>query len=821
VRIVSGRIAGCRRHAAAVITLSLLGASFGNVAHAQSDGQGEALRTREIGVVITTARKKKETMQTVPVAAFGVSRETLEQNNLIDLQKIATSVPNLAISRGVSGNGPSLHIRGVGTDSSSAGFDPAVGIVIDGVSFNRGRWVQQGFLDLAQVEVLKGPQALYFGKNVSAGLVSITTADPGDEFEAYIRAGYEIEAREILTEAVVSVPISDTFGVRLALRYDDTDGWVKNVAKPIVGEDPLGFVIPGSLNRRLPNEKDYNGRVTFLWTPSDELQARLKIGAVRNTDSSRYSTLQQVRCYGPNGNPQPIFGVNSDSDDCKLNFFMANSDLPHELMSGEPDEFVKNGGEQWSEYESFYTSLQLDYTGQQFSITSITAYWWYDNQYMGQSEFSGQGQVGVYENARFGTFSQELRGLTTFDGPVNFLGGLYYQDTDFSFRNSARIAAVPADPATGRYWSYDKISTTKGKTYSAFGELTWNISDQLELAGGARYTRESKDSDLESTYVHALLAGFLAERDLENKFKDENVSPQVTLTYRPNGDLTFYGAYREGFKSGGFDNSFLLTNATAEDADITFESETSSGFEVGAKTMLFDGTVRLNATAYRYTFKNLQVQELDTETTQFKIRNAGKARTTGVEVDFDWLATDSLTINGSVAYNDGHYVDFLVGCWSGQSIEEGCNQTLNPATGRFTAQDRSGGKLIKAPKWTLNLGFNYDFLIANGLRGALSADVMWKDDHLLDEKNTPGTEQGAYALLNAGLRIMDDEENWEFAIIGRNLTNKAYAWTGLGRPLTGGSSGLPMGTAGQTRSDVTAGVARGREVMFRVTYRFH
>jgi iron complex outermembrane receptor protein len=790
-------------------------------AFAQSADGTQSPRGRQIEEVVTTSRQRTETLQDVPVAVTGFSRESLDMYNLNDLEKIATDTPNLIVGRGISGSGPTIHLRGVGTNGGSAGFDPAVGIVIDGVSYARGRWVQQGYFDVDRVEVLKGPQALYFGKNNSAGLISLTTADPDAEFEGYGKIGYEIEARETVAEAVASIPLSDTFGVRLAFRFSDFDGFIRNQAEPIVGQDPLGFVIPGALNKRLPNEQEYLGRVTLKWVPNDNLEAKLKVSAARNTDSSRYSTLQQLVCYGPNGEPQPIFGVRDPYDDCTQNFTQSLADLPDELMSGEPDEFKKNGGEQWSEFESFSATFQADYSLEDITLTSITAYTWYDNQYMGNSEFSAQGQVGVYENARYGTFSQELRGVTTLDGPFNLLAGVYFQDIDFSFRNSARIFPAPADPVTGRYWSYDKISTTRGKTWSAFAELTWNITDAIELTGGARYTRETKDSDLQSTYVHSLLRGALTDRSLQNKFKDTNVSPQATVTWRPSEELTLYGAYRQGFKSGGFDNSFLLTNTSAEREDLTFKSETSNGFEIGAKTALLDRTLQINATAYRYTFKNLQVQELDTETTQFKIRNAGKARTTGVEMDFTWLASDALSLRGAAAYNDGHYVDFIVGCYSGQSIEAGCDRVRNPANGRFTSQDRSGEPLIKAPKWTLRLGFSYELPLTADWRWMLTGDASYSDDYLLDEKGTPGAVQDDYVLVDASARLLDADDRWEFAVIGRNLSNRAIAFTGLGRPLTGGSSGLPAGTPGQTFSDVTVGVQRGREIMFQITYRFH
>ena len=178
--------------------------------------QGQQLET-----VISTARQRQEELKDIPVVATAFTPAALERYAIDDLQKVAQATPQMIIGNGSSGAGPVLYIRGVGSNGGSAGFDPAVGIVIDGVFYSRGRFVMQGFFDMAGVEVLKGPQALYYGKNNSAGLISMRTATPGDEFEALARVGYEFEADEIMSEAVVSAPLSDKFGIRLAVRYSD------------------------------------------------------------------------------------------------------------------------------------------------------------------------------------------------------------------------------------------------------------------------------------------------------------------------------------------------------------------------------------------------------------------------------------------------------------------------------------------------------------------------------------------------------------------------------------------------------------------------
>lgn len=785
------------------------------LAAAPSDAQARPT----IDEIVTTARRREERLQDIPVAATTFSREDLDRYGLASLEQISSDTPHLVISRGVSGAGPTLWMRGVGTSGGSAGFDPAVGIVIDGVSYARGRWVQQGYFDLEAAEVLKGPQALYFGKNNSAGLISLRTANPGDSFEAYVLAGYETEAQETVIEGMVSVPITDTFGARLALRQSDMSGFMKNSAQPQVGVDPLGYVIPGGLNSRLPNERDQLGRLTLRWQPDERLEVIGKANWARNRDSSRYSTLQQVRCFGPGGQPQPIFGVPDPFDDCTRNFTQAMSDIPDEMIAGEPHPISKRGGEQWSEYDARSFSLDISYQLDHVSLNSITSLIKYDNAYMGNSSFDSAGQIVVFEDEGYEAFSQEVRMVTSFDQPLNFMAGFFYQDLRFDFRNSPRIAPVPPDALTGRQFSWDKTSRADGQTWSVFGEAVWEITDHVELAAGVRYTEEKNDSSLSMDYIHSALAGVFTSQPFEFGFKDTNVSPQVTLTWRPRNDLTTFVAYREGFKSGGFDHSFIPTRADATIDDLTFESETASGFEIGAKGTLFDRQLRYAVTVYRYTFDDLQVFALDNETTTFFVDNAAKARTTGFELDFDWLATSQLSVRGALGFNKGEYSEFLAQCWSGQSFEAGCDQEADPITGRGNLTDRSGKPLPRAPEWNARLGMLYSQPLMEGWTAMLGVDGSYSSSFLLDERGTPDTVQSGYFRLDANARIISSDERWELAFIGRNLTNKAIAHVGFGRPLTGGASGLPEGSPGQIRSDVTIGVERGRSVMARLAYR--
>lgn len=786
-----------------------------------AQGDGVASASRIIDEVISTARQRQESLQDIPVVATALPRQVLDRYSITDLEKIGQVTPNLIIGNGSSGGGPTLYIRGVGSNSGSAGFDPAVGIVIDGVFYSRSRFVTQGFFDMEAVEILKGPQALYFGKNNSAGLISIRTSNPGDEFEAYAKAAFEVEAEEFIAETAISIPVSDTFAMRLSVRFSDMDGWLKNVAGPLTGVDPVGFDLPGAIRSNQPNEDEILGRLTMRFTPNDDFEAVLKFQGARNTDSNRLIGTQLILCRGPGNTPQLVLGVPDPFDDCKQNFVQSVGDYPSALVAGEPSEF--GDGQLFSKYESFTVSLQMDYDLDDVTLSSVTGFVYYDTKYFSNADISAAAQIPFYENNSYDALSQEIRALTTFDMPVNFMVGFYFQDVDLDVRNSSRVAPLPPDSRNGRQFTWDKNSTTQEQTWSIYGEVIWDVTEEIELAGGARYTEEQKDFLFQAPFIHEIflnVLGIFDDQDRPGKFSDNNLSPQVTLSWHTSENVTLFGAYKEGFKSGGFDNSFI-PGTGFDNADLEFKSEESKGFEFGAKTRLLDETLQLNIAFYRYRVTNLQVQQLNGQTTLFFIDNAAAARTTGFEADFRWAATDELTVHGGLSYTKARYREFTPNCFSGQTQEAGCTETINPASGLPTQTNRAGFPLVNAPEWLANLGLVYEFQAGNGWGIVLSADGRYSDDYLISEAGVPGAVQDDYAILDASVRVIGDDDGWEVAIIGRNLTNEAVAVGGFQRALTGGGQGLPAAANASFLADFAGIIQRGREIMFEVTVRFN
>lgn len=173
--------------------------------------------------IIVTARQQAETLQDVPVTITALTEADLDRYNITNLVDASKMVPNMVVAQGSTGNNASLNLRGIGSSSISAAFDHSVAVNLDGVVVNRGRFISNSYLDMGQLEILKGPQSLYFGKSATAGVISITTNDPGDEFEMQISGALESEFDGQQYEFIISGPVTETLGARLAVGYIDQD----------------------------------------------------------------------------------------------------------------------------------------------------------------------------------------------------------------------------------------------------------------------------------------------------------------------------------------------------------------------------------------------------------------------------------------------------------------------------------------------------------------------------------------------------------------------------------------------------------------------
>tara|TARA_R110002049_G_scaffold155062_1_gene319885 strand:- start:5695 stop:8037 length:2343 start_codon:yes stop_codon:yes gene_type:complete len=739
--------------------------------------------------VVVTARKRDETLESAPVAIKAISGRELRDYNITKIEDMATLAGGGVIIAD-SGVSPTMSIRGVSSDATNAGFDQSVGLVIDGVFYDRSRWTSQGFFDTAQVEILKGPQALYFGKSTVAGALVLSTSNPTPEFEGSVTGGYEVEAEQWYGEGYVSGPVTDTLGARLALRYSDSEGWLENQAPTDPGSD-------------FGAEEEFSGRLTLQWDPNDDLSANFKVQAVQQDTDGPATRGQLYNCRGPSPSGTSITGVPADialsngaffpiTDDCELNDKITVYPGPPGLGFGEPQ----------GEFDSILTSLNIAWDVGDWTITSVTG--WNDYTLKDETGYvAAQGNITADQKETNESFSQELRLLSSFSTPFNFLAGVNYQSTDFSFRNASQIILAIPDSRNGRAASQEHLATQDARSISVFGEVVWDISEQWALSAGARYSDEEKDADYDLFFVNDQfepIFGFpfwLPEGTLiKDEFSDDNISPQITLEWTPYEGMNAFISYREGFLPGGFSLG-ATPQAGLQLEDFQFDSEEVEGFEIGFKTRLLDDSLSLDVIAYDYEYTDLQVNLYVPETASFVVGNAGEALTTGVEANLRWQATSYLQLSAFATYNDGEYSNYRSQCYTLQTAAQGCDPVTN-------TQDLDGKRLPRAPEYTFGLGSNLLYPIGD-LNFNFRTDLFWSDDYQLETTNSPFLVQDSYVRVDASASLETMDGRWRVALIGRNLTDEDIGVFGATRGFT---------------NDNLATIQRLRSWGGEVTYRF-
>jgi len=767
--------------------------------------------------IVVTARKRTESAQDVPVSITAFSAEQLAHEDLTSLERLAVTTPQFSVGRAPFGSGAQLTLRGIGSNSNAIGIEQSVAVVVDGVYYGQGRIIDEGFFDLAGLEILKGPQALYYGKNATAGVISNSTADPTTTPLYTVKTGYEFNAENLYGEAVASGPVSDTVGYRVAVRASNMfGGYFHNSA--VTTDYPSFDVATGQSHsyiaepsaRNSPGEQDFIGRVTLTWDPSAALKSTLKLSG--NSNSVDNAAFNSVLYACPNG-----FNQAKPTNACGRNFQTYQLDPPE----GVTYPYALSDNEDYDHYRSYSASETLVYHLENVGFTSVTNF----NSNLNQSAFDSSyadvpSFIPVFEDTTYHAFSTELRALTTFDAPVNYLAGVYYESTKRVYDQAVALGNVQdsAQSPNNLILSSSKNSQTKGSTISGYGQLIWKVVPQVELTGGVRFIHETKDSYFLQPYVNpALVAIFTPNKSLSADQVFHDWSPDFTATYKPTRDITLYAAYKEAYKSGGFANDGIL-GPKATVSDFAFNPEKAKGYEVGVKTTLEDNQLRLNFGAYNYKFSNLQLDYFDAVNIALIATNAGFATTKGVELESQFVprAVEGLDLHATLNYNKARYGDFIAPCWGGQSIAAGCDLEFSTAGQVYTKQNLSGAPTSVAPDVTASMGTDYDRPVTARMLVDVSADVRYSGSYLVSPFGTPSSRNPSYVVLDAGLRAHTKDGRYEAAVIGKNLTNRFYVTGGIDSTNTGSGTG----TAHAVPADQIGFVGIPRTVQMEFSARF-
>lgn len=778
---------------------------------------------RVIEEIVVQARRQDETLQDVPVTVTSIGGQQLDNFQLDQPQEIAERIPNFNIQTGGSGSGGTLNLRGVGSSAISPAFDSAVALDIDGVQVARMRMVQSAFMDLVQVDVLKGPQSLYYGKSASAGVVAFRSADPTEEFEAKIGAGIEFEQEGQFVDGFISGPLSETVGARLAFRYAKTDEFWTNT-NPAASDNDFG-------------ETDLNGRLTLTWNPSDTFSANFKTTWTDHVSDNAVGPYD-VLCVVP-GDPQETNfggatglnpGYDCDSNDGEVQQGDAAVGL-HGAQFGGVNNLVP-----FTELDTNLTRLQLEWDlNENLTLTSVSSYF--------ELNENGSESYG-YDVNGFGTnitinkteaLAQEFRLAGTAGDNVSFLLGAFYQDREllhdtyqhaFGAAQFSALFGLPSngDVNTGNTSDWRKVHTTDSETLSVFGSVTFQVTEKLEVTAGVRYAEEERSQVIEIPELHSTLtnpglpfAALFTGIDVgfnsgDISFEDDQWAPEVTALYALTDEINLFGAYKVGYKAGGVDNSALPSASLSaavqnqDFSDLIYDTEVGEGFEFGMKGRFMDGSLRLDMTAFRFVYEDLQVQTFNAQAVQFSTTNAGELISQGLEADFTWLPNvDGLSVYGSVS--------FLDAAFSESFAPEIPVEVTDPA---IAAQyDLNGQSTNGAADFAFNAGFDYSRPIGNGnLEWGVGFNTSFTDDYNTQNEDPLGFVQEAFWLFNGRAFVGSADGRWNVAVMGRNLADELYVVTSGGRPFSDVSNNtlLPGGIG---LSDTILNYARGRQIFLQ------
>jgi len=715
-------------------------------AYAQNESE-EAVTEEDssgLGTIVVTAQRRAEDQQDTPISVSTLTDEFLTNNDVRTLEDLTGSVPGFVATNSVNYGSAPLSIRGVGGVNGGANIfnDEPVAVYLDGVYIGRLSFSTSDLVDIGNVQVLRGPQGTLFGRNATAGALIATTANPTNEFEGYIEAGYNSLEEFRIAGAISGPLIPDVLAARVAVGYSDRQGYGNNLAtgNPIGGSEDL--TIRGKLKL----------------TPGDNLTVNAIIEY--QDRSAEPATLQLAEVEAGFSNPlTPRAGL-------------------QDLI--ESRNFDIDGNNSFSS-EALTASISINYDFGAIELDSISAFRSYDFDGSQDSDGTGSNLFTNFGSARNDQYTQEIRLSSKFEGPFSFIiGGFYiHEDNELSpfvIDNQAGLFGL------GTTAQFDSVQNLD--SWAIFGDATLEITDRLSLTAGLRFSREIKDFSVTEqvevlnggtippippagalggltlpagTPLPPFPAGGITFSDSET-FND--ASPRVVIDYKASDDVLLYASYSQGFKSGGF-NSFGLTAA--------FNPEEINAFELGVKSELFDGILRANLSGFYYDYSDLQVR-VGVPIGGVDIQNAASAEVLGAEAEFTAVPTDGLTLTANFAYLDATFGEGTLPAIAPTALFPiGAPVALAP-------QSIDGNRLSRAPELQIYLAANYEFYVENLGNIALRADWKYQSEVFFLEVNQgdntfregPSNELG----LRATLTTLNDK--LDISVFGQNITDNRY-----------------------------------------------
>jgi len=706
-------------------------------AHAQTAQTNTAADSQ---VVVITAQKRAENVQSVPLSVNVVSSDTLAKAGATDFTDVAKLAPSMTVTTGDQPANSAIVIRGVGTFAFSIAVEPSVLVVVDDVAAGMQAQAFTDLADIDHVEVLNGPQSTLYGKSSSAGVVSVTTKLPSKHFTAFGSVSLTDDHDE-RAQLSVSGPLSDTLGGRFSVSQRKYDGNVTNVynGHMLNGHDALGL------------------RGQLRWQPTGDFDARL-IAHWNKDDTSC--------CAQPFARMDPgatLYGVSSLTPAVALPGIPPSPDNNKVALDVDP---IANSSD-------YGASLHLAYSMPTLTFTSITAANHYGLKDTTDNDstvanvlpfftpFTGLGghntpasTGGIIQGGTFKvtTFSQEFRLTSNSDGPFNYVVGAYISSEDL-VRDFFR---GPFNPKGAAQWR----GQSSFRNYALFGQSTWAITPKTTLVTGLRYNSEVSSYTFDDIYkaTHFPLAG------APTSDTSSVTLGKIGLQYQFTKDVMGFVTASQGYKGAAYDLTSAFNAAIAAKQPI--HPEKSMNYEAGFRSQLFEHRLLLNATVFSTDYTDFQVQSIipDIPNT-FVLTNVGGVHTQGLEMQWGLRVTDHFRLNGGLALIDAKITDYPKGqCYSGETCPLGY-------------QDLKDKKLPNAPSQKFNI--NTELKVPTpSLPFDTTANLSyaWQSKILYSITQDPGAEQKAFGIANLNVNFAERANNrYTVTVFCNNLFDTHYA----------------------------------------------
>ncbi len=728
--------------AVSALTLAIASSHIVSAQETQTETRrGSAMAIME--EIQVTARKREESAQDVPLSISAFGSEQIDALKVRDLTNLSVGMPNVALDDiGTSKGTANFSIRGLGVNSSIPSIDPTVGIFVDGVYMGVNSGIILDTFDLESIEVLRGPQGILFGRNVTGGAVLMKTKRPGDELEIKVRSAVETGGEELNTYVMSSVsgPITENLGGKLVMYYNNDDGWFENLATG----DSFG------------ENRTKMARGVLDWDPTDRLNI---IARYEYSESDGDGPASQNHTNG-SGVSGLVNSFDRDSFD----------------LSIDEEGFLKS--------RTDFLSIEANYDVNLGNGTVTGIFGWRDNKQDSLGDIDAQNAPLFHAPAWLTAeqYSYELRYNGQFD-KLNLTTGLYHFTNDLEAHERRILFGGAAQfDGGGKY----EVETT-----GVFIAGDYDLSEQLTLSAGIRYTQEEKEAKIKSLSNLGAECNIVTADNCPFDFVDDedwsNVSHKIGATYAIDSDTIAYTHWSRGYRSGGYN----LRNTSFDPADTPgpFDEEKVDNYEVGVKWEI-GGKARINAALFYNEVEDMQ-RELNNPgpigVIQL-VRNTADAEILGLEVDGMYAITDQLLLTASVGYIDAEYDEVSF--------------DLN-GDGNIDSEDKKLD-LPRAAEWTYSIGLSHDLPL--GDLGYITSRInyAYRDESAYTDSNLGYIDK--QKILDAGIDFYSNDGHWNIGLYGRNLLDEVKH---------GGDTQLPNSMGG-----TFSPLAKGRVYGIDATYTF-